>query len=288
MQTQTWKLRTTRFVFRVMGAVAPRIAAERAYTMFSTPRSTRTSTRDQHVMDAAEKLRSTFTNKSLTGYAWGEGPSILLVHGWEGAARNFTTLVMPLVEAGFRVVAFDAPAHGDSDGYSSNLFEYSSALAALTTEFGPIYGIIAHSMGAAATIFMMGTMKHYRINRLVLVGAPCELTDVMARFAGEINLTTRSLSLMYRLTYERLGIPASAVSIKAMIPYISTPGLLIHDRRDSVIPFGDAVTIAEHWPSGELVTTDGLGHYKTLRDSATVERIVRFMADVRPDECYVD
>lgn len=288
MQTQTWKLRTTRFVFRLMDTVAPRLAAERAYTLFSTPRFRRVSTRDQHVMDAAEKLRSTFTHKSLTGYAWGQGPSILLVHGWEGAAQNFTSLVMPLVEAGFRVIAFDAPAHGDSDGTTSNVIEYSSVLAALTTEFGPMYGVIAHSVGAAATIFMMGTMKHYRINRLVLIGAPCELTDVMERFASEFHLTTRSLSYMYRLTYERLGIPVSAVSIKAMIPYISTPGLLIHDHRDSVIPYSDAVTIAEHWPTGELLTTDGLGHYKTLRDPATIERIVRFMADVQPDECYVD
>lgn len=287
MQTQIWKLRTTRLAFRVMDAVAPRVAAKRAYTLFSTPQSRRTSTKDQAVMDAAEKLRSTYTDRPLTGYAWGQGPSILLVHGWEGSARNFTSLVTPLVNAGYRVIAFDAPAHGDSDGTTSNLVEYSTALAALTTEFGPLYGVIAHSMGAAATIFMMGTMKHYRLKRLVLVGAPCELSDVMVRFAGELNITSRTLSHLFRLTYERVGIPVSAVSVKSMIPYITTPGLVIHDRRDPVIPFSDAVTIAEHWPSGNLLATDGLGHYKTVRDPEIIEQIVQFMAEVRPDECDI-
>lgn len=278
MQTPSWKLLKNRLVFRMLDTVAPRVAANRAYTMFMTPRSRHTSSRDQEVMDAAEILHSTYTNGSLVGYAWGAGPKILLVHGWEGSVRNFTSLVMPLVNAGFRVIAFDAPAHGKSDGTTSNALEYATVLSALITEFGPMYGVVAHSVGAAGLIFMMGTMKHYRMERVVLVGAPCEMSDVMADFASHLGLTERSLGHMYRLTQQNLGIPISAFSVKTMIPYITTPGLVIHDRRDPVVPFSDAETIAAHWPDSNLIATDGLGHYRTLRDPEIIEQITNFMA----------
>lgn len=276
---QAWKLQTARFVFRLLDTAAPGIAAKGAYKLFITPRSRHQSTRDQIVMDSAEILHATYTEGSLVGYAWGQGPTILLVHGWEGSARNYTSLVTPLVNAGFRVVAFDAPAHGKSDGTTSNAVEYAAVLSALLTEFGPMYGVVAHSIGAVAMVYMMGTMKHRRIQRLVLVGAPCEMSDVISRFADDLNLTGRTLHHMHRLTRQRLGIPVSSVSVQAMIPYITTPGLVIHDRQDPVIPFHDAETIAEHWHDSRLVATEGLGHYKILRDSFVVEQIVDFMAE---------
>lgn len=289
MQTQPWKLHTTRLMFRVLGTVAPRVAANRAYTLFNTPRFRRISARDQAVLNAAERLHSTFRDSALTGYAWGEEgrPQILLVHGWEGHVGNFSSLVMPLVNAGFRVIGFDGPAHGDSDGTTSNVIDYASVLSDLMVEFGPMHGVVAHSLGAPAIVFMMSTMMHYRIKRLVLIGAPCEFTDVLARFADELSLTPRTLHQMERLTHERLGIPMSAVSLKAMIPYITTPGLVIHDRRDPVIPFDDAETIAAHWQGSELIATEGLGHNKTLRHAGTIYRIVDFIAEPQFGEITV-
>lgn len=284
MATQTWKYRTNSLFFRALAAIAPRIAADRAFRLFITPQTRRVSNRDQDVMNAAERLHATYTDGSLVGYGWGEGPTIMLVHGWEGSARNFTKLVMPLVEAGFRVIAFDAPAHGASDGKTSNMIEYSRILSALITEFGPVHGVVAHSLGGAAVVLMMGTTKHYRIKRLVLVNTPCEFSDVMARFANFLNLGERTLQHMHRLTQKRLGIPASALSVKAMIPYIGTPGLVIHDRRDPVIPFSDGETIADHWPEGDLIATDGLGHNGALRHPEIIEQMVGFMREVRPED----
>lgn len=286
MQTQTWKLRTTHLMFRLLGTVAPRVAAQRAYTLFTTPQPRRSAGRDQSVMQAARELHATYTKGALVGYSWGEGPNILLVHGWEGVARNFSTMVMPLVDAGFRVIAFDAPAHGKSDGTSSSIVEYASVLSALITEFGPMYGVVAHSAGAASLVLTLGTVKHYRMRRLVLMGAPCEFGDVLARFADQMNLTPRTWEHMQRLTRERMGMPLSAFSVKSIIPYISTPGLVIHDIQDPVIPFSDGETIAAHWPGAQLIATDGLGHNHPLRNPEVIEQIVRFMADPLPDDWH--
>ena len=42
-------------------------------------------------------------------------PSVYLVHGWGGRGSQLAAFVEPLVAAGHRVVLFDAPSHGDSD-----------------------------------------------------------------------------------------------------------------------------------------------------------------------------
>lgn len=60
----------------------------------------------------------------VTTYAWGEGPAVLLVHGWSSHTGCMAGFVDPLLERGFRVVAFDAPAHGRiglSDRVASDL-----------------------------------------------------------------------------------------------------------------------------------------------------------------------
>ena len=43
-------------------------------------------------------------------YSWGSGPTVLLVHGWEGRGSQLSAFAPALVKAGFRVVAVDMPA----------------------------------------------------------------------------------------------------------------------------------------------------------------------------------
>ena len=50
----------------------------------------------------------------VRAWQWGEGPPVLLVHGWEGHAAQFAGFIPRLLEQGFSAVAFDAPAHGQS------------------------------------------------------------------------------------------------------------------------------------------------------------------------------
>ena len=61
---------------------------------------------------------------------------------------RFSSLIDPLVKSGYRVVAFDAPAHGRSSGSHVDLMDHADAIMAVTGKIGPVYGIIAHSFGA--------------------------------------------------------------------------------------------------------------------------------------------
>ncbi|MFW6193451.1 MAG: alpha/beta hydrolase [Gemmatimonadota bacterium] len=65
----------------------------------------------------------------MATYAWGEeGPTVLLVHGWSSHTGHMTGFVDPLLRRGFRVVAFDGPAHGRSPGARTDIFELRPTL----------------------------------------------------------------------------------------------------------------------------------------------------------------
>ena len=87
---------------------------------------------------------------------WGSGPVAYLVHGWGGNGSQLAAFVRPLLAEGFRVVLFDAPAHGDSEpgpagpGRTHGV-EFGKALDAVFAKFGPAEAVIAHSLGAIST-----------------------------------------------------------------------------------------------------------------------------------------
>lgn len=62
-------------------------------------------------------------------------------------------MVGPLVSAGFKVVAFDAPAHGESSGRTTDLVESASAIAAVAAHTGPLHAVLAHSFGASMALY---------------------------------------------------------------------------------------------------------------------------------------
>src|SRR5262245_31035534 len=83
-------------------------------------------------------------------WIWGEGPSVLLVHGWGGRGAQLAAFVPPLVAAGHTVVAFDGPAHGDSSGRRATLLDFRDAVHAVASAASPVAGLVAHSLGATA------------------------------------------------------------------------------------------------------------------------------------------
>ena len=84
--------------------------------------------------------------------SWGSGsPAVLLLHGWGGSRAQMTGFVNPLLAAGYRVVTFDQPAHGESDGKTTNILEIAPALGALAARAGNFHAIVAHSFGTLIT-----------------------------------------------------------------------------------------------------------------------------------------
>lgn len=113
------------------------ITAEQSLDLWLTVPRLPISRRERRVLEAAENFTLPFTSTvrptgefPLPVTVWGEAgrPLVLLMHGWGGHRGQLTGFVAPLMKAGFRVVAFDAPAHGDAPGKQANGFQMAAAM----------------------------------------------------------------------------------------------------------------------------------------------------------------
>lgn len=80
----------------------------------------------------------------------GDGPTIVLGHGWTSDLRTWQLVHDPLIVAGYRVVTWDQRGHGESTVGSSGfgLEQLGSDLAAVLTQLDLRDAIVAgHSMG---------------------------------------------------------------------------------------------------------------------------------------------
>jgi pimeloyl-ACP methyl ester carboxylesterase len=217
----------------------------------------------------------------VAGETWGEGPAVYLVHGWGGWRGQLDALVAPVTAAGYRVVAFDAPSHGDShpgpEGPGrSSVLEFAAALSAVAAAHGPAAAVVAHSLGATATAFAM--RDGLAPDRAVFMSPMADPLPYTRAFAARLGFGERVRTRMVGRIERRVAMPMSAFGVPAVAGQVATPPLLlVHDRLDSETGWSDSAAIARAWPAARLVTTSGLGHRRILRDPAVVAEVAGFL-----------
>ena len=204
---------------------------------------------------------------------WGEGPRVLLAHGWGSHAGRLTPFIAGLVHAGFGVSAFDAPGHGESRGRFASLPEFVDALMLVARSVSPV-AFIGHSLGAAACALALRSGVGGRA--AVLVSPPADPAAFTRRYARWMRLPRAAAEVMCRRLECRYGAPLETFRLLDRGPGV--PTLIIHDRGDFRIPISDGRALARSWPDTELVETRGLGHHRILRDPAVLRRAARFLA----------
>jgi pimeloyl-ACP methyl ester carboxylesterase len=208
-------------------------------------------------------------------WSWGQGPTILLVHGWNGRATQLGGFVEPLVARGFRVVAFDAFGHGDSPGASMSLPEMASCIRRIADKVGDVYGVIAHSMGGAATTIALA--DGLQIERAVFVSPPADPRQFLEIFSAALEITDEVRERLKERVERRVGVSMESMRANRIAPSMQVPLLVIHDRDDKEVPVRSGQSIAEAWPGADLIITEGLGHQRILRAEPVTNVAVSFI-----------
>lgn len=269
-------LRFASLVTAAAAAIGPEAAAAVAERFFRTARRRPRPASERGLLAAASPHALELDGKPLAAWTWGEGPTILLVHGWEGRGAQLGALVRPAVSAGFRVMAFDAPAHGDSPGTRTSLVELSRAIAAAERAAGGLFGIVAHSFGAAATTIALA--RGTRVERAVYIAPVVEVARTVDEFAHVLGLDVEATACFHRRLAEVNGASPTDLDGTKLAKGVTAPLLIVHDARDTRVKPRGAKSLAAAWRGGaELICTTGLGHYRVLHDRFVVDAAVSFL-----------
>jgi pimeloyl-ACP methyl ester carboxylesterase len=269
-----WILRTA---FRTVGTVAPGVAARWAEAIFCRPPRNDCRPAEEAFLATGTRQTVRSENQDLAVWEWGEGPVVLLAHGWGSRAGRFSTLAQALLAAGFRVVVFDAPAHGVSMGRQASLPQFSRALRAVGDTVGPVYGLVGHSLGGAAVSLAMGT--GLTAQRAVLLAPPADVVLFSRAFAEHLRIPLRAHNVMRQNLENRLRFRWEELHIPTLARRMTAPALVVHDREDREVPYAHGAEIADAWPGAELLSTTGLGHRAVVRDPEVIRRTIGFLRD---------
>lgn len=137
----------------------------------------------------------------LRYFAAGEGPPLLLVHGFGGAAWNFTELA-PLLP-GRRLLIPDLPGHGGSAPLPAfrSLAAFADVLAGLCDQEGIVeVDVVGHSLGGVVALRL--AERRPQLVRSVVLAAAAGISS--SRRVSEVLLTVASIVKPARFAARRV------------------------------------------------------------------------------------
>lgn len=250
---------------------------EEALQAFLTPHRTPLTPREEALLRRGTKLGIV---GGLAVTSWGEGPTVLLVHGWNSRGTHWGAYVDALTEAGFRAVGVDAPAHGDSPGDRCHVLGYGLRLVEVARQVGPLAGVVAHSFGAGATVLALD--RGLRAERVALLSGPASLAKVVERWGRGHLLPEGEIAAFLDRVERAVGEPIEELDLMRIVVGLDQPALIVHDRSDEDVPVGDGLAVAEAWPGARMLVTERYGHRRILIAREVVREVLAFLKNGRP------
>lgn len=274
MTTLSW----IRGVNGTLGHLAPEHVAGRMRRAFMTPRTLPPRQWELPLLASAERITLRF---GLSALRWGKGPTVLLMHGWEGRPTQFAALIDTLVQAGHTVVSLEGPAHGRSPGQQANVVLFARALLEAAAELPPLRAVIGHSMGGASV--MLALQMGLRTEAAVSIAAPAQLLGVLRGFAKRLGMPARARAAFIRQVEQDVGMQIARLDVSGY--QLEVPGLVVHAADDELVPAGEAQLIHKAWFDSRLLLLDAGGHQRVLADprlgQGVLELLTRASAPAR-------
>lgn len=157
-----------------------------------------------------------------------DAPAVMLLHGFGGSTFSWRYTIEPLVEAGYRVIAFDRPPYGladkgtDIDYSSENYVELTAGLMdALDIESATLVG---HSAGGGVITNFWLTYPE-RVDALVLVAGAVR-TENVETFAPETEASEPEQSVFAPLFNIVARLDPDAPAARQLVERLVTPEMI--------------------------------------------------------------
>ncbi|HRN80419.1 MAG TPA: alpha/beta fold hydrolase [Ferruginibacter sp.] len=270
-----------RIQLQVLSKVSPRLTGKQSFRLFTTPIALPGHKRISR-FNTYEPLSFQWNNLCIRGYRCNAGApkKALILHGFSSSVHTFDHFIEPLIQQGYEVLAFDAPAHGHSEGKTAHALDYASVITHILQLYGPLDAYIAHSFGGLGLALALENISVAPDVKVVFLAPATETTTAIQK--GMWMLGIQNQKIQEALEKEILmvsGKPAQWFSIRRAVQFTRAKILWIHDADDDITPISDVHPIInEKHPHIRFHLTNGLGHRKIYRDPEVIEHIVSFLS----------
>lgn len=265
--------------FKLLSTFSKRKAAASAFTLFCTPQK-RTLKPLPEIFQQSEKIQFSFRSHQITGFRWNASSSkkALILHGFESSVVNFEQYITPLIQKGYEVLAFDAPAHGVSSGTTITVELYKDLVIHISNTYGPVQAYIAHSFGGLTLGLALEEIKTDAADKVVLIAPVAEMTYAVKQFFQLLKLDTDVQLAFEKIIIQIGGHRSDWYSWNRMADHIQAKVLYVQDKDDLLTPFQVMEPIMrKNLPNFHFRISEGLGHRKIYRDEQTVKAIIDFL-----------
>lgn len=190
-------------------------------------------------MPAVTEVSWSTGGKTIRGWlARGHRPqAVVLVHGTGGNRLSAKDELIILANAGFTVLVYDQPGHGQSDGptsYSAQRREVLKDAVRLLKSQGGVEKVGALGLSYGGYDLIQAARGMPEIESLVVAGAPGDLlAHAHYEYQGAFGLRL----LGARLAMALLEVPLGEASAETVVGQLSPrPILFLHGARDFAVP----------------------------------------------------
>lgn len=274
----------TTFTFKILGVVAPPLAGKLALRLFMTPPHFGIPRRERKFSEDATLSHLNNRGRKISIRSWGnkDGKIILLSHGWGGRCTQLHAFIKPLTDTGYRVIGFDVPGHGDSEGKLTNILDVASIISEIEKREGEFEAIIGHSFGTGTALL---SIDKFKVNpkKVILIAYFSDVHFIIKLFGELFSLRKSTLDSMQNIALDKFkntyGVAWNWDEISPIntIKSVERKVLLIHDKEDHEVPYSQALPLQHAAPHAEILVTSGFGHRKILMNKECINKTVSFI-----------
>lgn len=264
-----------------INSISTRWAANEAVDLFTKPYPVRKKA-DPPVWAKSSELQLKTEFGKVAGYEWKSpqptGKKLLIIHGFAGNSRSFERYIKPSLAKGYDVYAYDAPAHGKSEGKRLNASTYVNLIQLIIDKHGLFDVYLAHSLGGLSLMLALHQLSYNNNPKIVLIAPATESTTALENFYKFLQFPRRLRTAFEKKMKDTVGVPLQWYSISRILHDIKGQILWLHDEDDHTTPIKDVYPLMKQEPLHvHFHFTKGLGHSRIYKDMKVKEMIIDFI-----------
>ena len=274
-------LRIMRWVFPKIEKISTALAVRYLEKVFFTPLRFKTPEKELEAENSAQHFSVMCNDRMVQCYQWGGElkPYVLVVHGWAGRATQFRKFIPEFNKAGYRIIGFDGPAHGKSEGKKTSIAEFAAVIHQIAIKEGYPQAIIAHSFGGGASLYAIA--NGFPVKKLINIASPSIADRIIQSFLKAIGGSWNTGLAFKEFIEKKHGKPFEAFTamelIKAVPPDFKF--MIVQDEDDKDVEMVHAEELLKVYPQGKLLKTAGLGHNRILKDEQVILACLAFISE---------